>query len=102
MTEGWIRLKDAGPTRDAAFLAACVDAWWPTLFTIEEAMRPTATVAFTFQPFVHFEGLDPAAPLFFRGKLAAASDGYLVEFRELWGVDGRLLALNQQTFAIIK
>jgi hypothetical protein len=101
-TEGWVRLKDAGPTRDAAFLAACIDSWWPALFTIEETMRPMATVAFTFQPFVHFEGLDPASPLFFRGKLVAASDGYCVELRELWGEDGRLLALNQQTFVIIK
>ncbi len=61
-----------------------------------------ATVAFTFQPFVRFEGLDPASPLFFRGRLEAMSEGYCVEFRELWGEDGRLLALNQQTFVVIK
>lgn len=102
VTEGWIRLKHPGATRDAAFLAACVDAWWPTLFTIEDTMRPMATIAFTFQPFVRFEGLDPVAPLFHRAKLAAAADGYCVELRELWGEDGRLLALNQQTFVIIK
>lgn len=101
-TEGWIRLKDAGPTRDAALLAAYADAWWPVLLTMEEGPRPMATIAYTFQPFVHFEGLDPQAPFFFRAKLAAASDGYAVELRELWGEDGRLLALNQQTFCIIK
>jgi len=27
--------------------------------------------------------------------------GYAVEARELWGEDGRLLALNQQIFAIM-
>jgi len=101
-TEGWVRPKEPGVTRDAAFLAGCVDAWWPTVFTIEETMRPMATVAFTFQPFVRFEGLDPASPLFFRARLEAAVDGYCVEFRELWGEDGRLLALNQQTFVMIK
>lgn len=101
-TEGWIRPKNPGATRDAALLAACVDAWWPTLLTIEETVRPMATVAFTFQPFVRFDGLDPAAPLFFRGRLEAASEGYCVELRELWGEDGRLLALNQQTFVMIK
>jgi len=29
------------------------------------------------------------------------ADGYFLETRELWGEDGRLLAINQQTFAII-
>jgi hypothetical protein len=100
--EGWLRMKNPGTRRDAAYLAACVDAWWPTTLTIEELPRPMATIAFTFQPFVHFEGLNPEAPLFFRAKHAASNDGYFVEFRELWGEDGRLLALNQQTFCIIK
>jgi hypothetical protein len=100
--EGWIRLKEPGSRRDAAFLAAMIDAWWPTMLTVEETPRPMATIAFTFQPFVHFEGLDLSAPLFFRARQAASSDGYFVELRELWGEDGRLLALNQQTFCIIK
>ena len=100
--EGWVRPHAGGAIRDAGFLAACADAWWPTMFAIEEAPRPTATIAFTFQPFVNFEGLDSAAPVFHRAHLAAASDGYCVEFRELWSESGRLLALNQQTFVIIK
>ena len=61
-----------------------------------------ATIAFTFQPIVRFEGLDPDAPLAFRARLVASADGYGVEYRELWGEDGRLLALNQQTLVIIK
>lgn len=101
-SEGWIRPVNPGATRDAAYLAACADAWWPALFPIVEAPRPMATIAFTFQPFTHFEGLNPEAPLFVRAHLAAVADGYCVEFRELWGEDGRLLALNQQTFVIIK
>ena len=35
-------------------------------------------------------------------RLVAATDGYVVEFRELWSETGKLLALNQQTFVIIK
>ena len=100
--EGWIRPLLGGSIRDAGFLAACADAWWPTMFAVEDGPRPTATIAFTFQPFVNFEGFDPNAPLFHRARLAAASDGYCVEFRELWSETGKLLALNQQTFVVIK
>lgn len=100
--EGWVRPKNPGKTRDAAYLAACIDSYWPSLYTLETMPRPMATIAFTFQPFVHFEGLDPEAPLFFRSRAQAVDAGYFVEFRELWGEDGRLLALNQQTMVIIK
>lgn len=100
--EGWIRPPPVDATRDAAWLAFCIDAWWPALYAVTELPRPMATIAFTFQPFAHLEGLDPAEPLFHRAQLAASVDGYCVELRELWGHDGRLLALNQQTFVIIK
>jgi len=99
---GWVRPKVRGTKRDAAYLAACIDAYWPTLFVVETGPRPLATIAFTLQPVSTFEGLDPEAPVFHRAKLLSVSGGYFVEFRELWGEDGRLLALNQQTFVIIK
>jgi hypothetical protein len=102
VTEGWVRPKRPGVRRDAAFLAGCIDAWWPTLFTVETELRVMVTVAFTFQPFVNFEGLNPEAPLFHRARMVAGSEGYCVEMRELWGEDGRLLALNQQTMALLK
>ncbi len=101
VTEGWIRPSNPGGLRDAAFLAACIDAWWPALFQIETRPRPMATIAFTFQPQGDFDGLDPEAPLFHCGTLVANRDGYAVEFRELWGHDGRLMATNQQTIAVI-
>ena len=101
-TEGWVAPRRPGARRDAAFLAACVDAWWPALLTVLPAPRPMATIAFTFQPMGGMEGLDAAAPLRYRGRAVAAHDGYVVELRELWGEDGRLLALNQQTFCVIK
>jgi acyl-CoA thioesterase len=95
--EGWVRWKQPGTRRDAAYLAACIDSYWPALFSIERAPRPMATIAFTFQPL----GI-PDDDVYYRATLAAQDDGYCVEFRELWSADGRLLALNQQTFAVIK
>ena len=102
--EGWVRPLRPGARRDAAYLAACIDCYYPTLFVIEKAPRPMATIAFTFQTFgqpFSFAG-DPDAPLAYRARLVAAEAGYCVEFRELWTADGELLALNQQTFVIIK
>ncbi|MFT3714162.1 MAG: thioesterase family protein [Archangium sp.] len=101
-TDGWVRFKEQGSARDAALLAGIADTYWPAMLVLESAPRPMATIAFTFQPFANFEGLDPQAPFFIRLKLVAADKGYTVEFREVWGEDGRLLALNQQTFVIIK
>jgi hypothetical protein len=98
--EGWVRPLRPGTRRDAAYLAACIDCYYPTLFVIEKAPRPMATIAFTFQPF-SFAG-DPDAPLAYRARLVAAEAGYCVEFRELWSAEGQLLALNQQTFVVIK
>lgn len=100
--QGWIFPKQPGTRRDAAFLAACIDAWWPATLALESAPRPMATVAFTFQPVGTFDGLDPSAALRYRGRVEAVRDGYAVELRELWGEDGRLLALNQQTICLIK
>ena len=101
VAEGWIRPKAPGSVRDAAFLAACVDAWWPASYAQAAAPRPMATIAFTFQPLGAFDGLDPDAPLAYRARVDALRDGYAVELRELWGEDGRLLALNQQTICLI-
>jgi acyl-CoA thioesterase len=61
-----------------------------------------ATLGFTFQRIAGLDGLDPDAPLFYRGRVLAAQDGFAMEQRELWGEDGRLVALNQQTLVVIK
>ncbi len=45
---------------------------------------------------------DPEAPLFYRGRMLGGRDGYAVEARELWAEDRRLVALNQQIFAVMK
>ncbi|MEN9798963.1 MAG: hypothetical protein RL653_2659 [Pseudomonadota bacterium] len=101
-THGWIFPKSPGAARDAALLAGCVDAWWPALYTSLDGIRPMATLAFTLQLVGTLDGLPADAPVFFRSRAPLVQDGYMVEFRELWGVDGRLLALNQQTIAVLK
>lgn len=100
--EGWIRPVHRGKARDSAYIVACMDAWYPVLLASLEMMRPMATVAFTLQQVSDLEGLDPEQPLMYRSKDVAVRDGFFVELRELWGHDGRLVALNQQTFVIIK
>lgn len=102
VVEGWIRPKHPGEKRDAAFVAAVMDAWWPALLATETTPRPMATVAYTLQLCGTTDGIDPAAPWKFRSRDVVVRDGYFVELRELWSPDDRLLALNQQTFAIIK
>ena len=100
VVEGWVRPKRPGVARDAAYLAACIDCYYPCLFPSWTAPRPMATIAFTFQPF-EFSG-DPDAPLAYRARVIASQAGYCVEFRELWTESGQLVALNQQTMVIIK
>jgi Thioesterase-like superfamily len=98
--EAWIRWNRACTRCDAAFLAACCDSYWPARYSIEPAPRPMATIAFTFQPLAMPASTDE--PIFYRAAMLAEDAGYCVEQRELWSAAGQLLALNQQTFVIIK
>lgn len=100
LTAGWIRPRVSG-RRDAAWVVACADAWWPALFTTALAPRPVGTIAYSLQL---VSGLDdlPDAPLAHFARDLGRHQGYAAEHRELWTEDGRLLALNQQTFAIIR
>lgn len=99
---GWIRPTDPGPLRDAAYIAALADAWWPAALARFETFRPIATIAYTLDIIGGLDGLDPMAPLIYRAVVPVCNDGYFLETRELWGEDGRLIAINQQTFAIIQ
>jgi acyl-CoA thioesterase len=100
-TVGWIRPRAPGPARDAAYIASLIDAWWPAALVRFPAMRPMATIAYTLDLIAGLDGLAPDAPLLYRGTVPVCADGYFLETRELWGEDGRLVAWNQQTFAII-
>jgi Acyl-CoA thioesterase N-terminal domain/Acyl-CoA thioesterase C-terminal domain len=98
-TLGWLRLRDAPARLDAPAMIGLLDAWWPALFS--GGPRPVATVSFTAELLVDPTSLPADVPLLYTGRVAALSDGFCVEFRELWSGD-RLVALNQQTFAVLK
>ncbi|MEJ7602175.1 MAG: thioesterase family protein [Kofleriaceae bacterium] len=101
LSVGWVRARDPGPQRDAGYIAAMIDSWWPAALVKLPAPRPIATVAYTLDILDDLAGLDPLAPLLYRGTVPVCADGYFLETRELWGEDGRLVAINHQTFAII-
>jgi len=58
---GWIRARDPGALRDAAYIAAMADAWWPAAM-VKLAGRPMATIAYTLEILGAVDDLDPAAP----------------------------------------
>ncbi len=100
--EGWIRIKRTPAALGGPEIVALADAWWPAALATSPIPRPMGTVAFGLQHFPPKAPLDPAAPLYYRGRVVAEQDGYLVEMRELWSPEGRLVALNQQTIAWIR
>lgn len=98
---GWVRLR-----RPVAIgvpeVIGLMDTFWPATFARDAASRPMATVAFTLEMLADPATLDPTEPLFYRARALAVRHGYVVELRELWTAQGELVALNQQTFVIIK
>jgi hypothetical protein len=99
---GWVRARDAGAPRDAGYLVAMADAWWPALFSRLDRLRPLATITFTLDLVGSCDGLAPDAPLYHHADLLASSAGYAPELRTLWTEDGRLLTINHQTFVVIR
>ncbi len=100
-TLGYARAKDPGAPRDAAYLAALIDVWWPAALTRLTAMRPMMTIAYTLDIVGSLAGEDPEAPLLYRGVVPVAAEGYCLEQRELWTASGRLIAINHQTLAVL-
>lgn len=99
---GWVRPHVAPPAYDAALVAAMIDTWWPTVFGKMSAPRPIGTLAYMLQM-----ACDPAAlavdePLRFESRLLGAHGGYTLEQRALFDAKGSLVAVNQQTIAIIR
>jgi acyl-CoA thioesterase len=102
VASGWIRAHEPGPARDAAYVTALADCWWPTMLARLSTFRPMATLTFTLDIVGTLDGLDPDAPLFHNASSTISRDGYSLETRELWGEDGRLVARNHQTMTVIK
>jgi hypothetical protein len=100
LCEGFIRLRDRDASLDEPAIIALLDAWWPAVFSIAEGPRPIATVSFTAELLCDPADLSAETPLRYVGRVVGQRDGFFVEFRELWA-DGALVAMNQQTFAIL-
>jgi hypothetical protein len=98
---GFVRERAALPRLDAPALIGRLDSWWPTLFLVDGKPRPIATVSFVAEILADPATLEPTEPLHYRARMAGMHDGFFVELRELWQGE-RLVALNQQTFAILK
>lgn len=98
--EGWIREKVAPSVVDEAVVAGLLDAFWPTSLALASRPRPTVTVGYTMQLLVDPRSLAPAEPLFYRARGVSSFDNFFVEMRELWS-GARIVAMNQQTFAIL-
>lgn len=100
--EGWIRFREASRGIGAPEIVALCDSYYPAAWGTEPAPRPMSTLAFTIEIVADLTGLGATDPYFYRAHVAAAHDGFSVEFRELWHARGRLLALNQQVFVYVK
>jgi Thioesterase-like superfamily len=99
--EGFVRARKAPPRIDAAHVIGLLDAWMPAYFGVLDAPRALSTVSFMAELIEDPASLPPEVPLRHRGAVRAASEGYVLEMRELWAGD-TLVALNQQTFAMIR
>jgi hypothetical protein len=99
--DAFIREKNCSQALDAPALIALLDSAWPTLYSVEALPRALATISFTAELFRDPGNYSADEPLRFRSQLAALEDGFMTEFRELWHGE-TLLALNQQTMALIR
>ncbi len=100
-TAGFIRERVPPSRRDAPSMVGLIDAWWPTLFSIDETFRPMATISFMAELLVEPTDLDASERLFHRARMVSLTDGFFVELRELWSGDV-CVAMNQQTFAVLR
>ena len=102
VVEGWVRLRDAPSAIDAALLLAFLDAFWPACFSTTTRPRPMATISFTAEILADPRALDPASPFFYKARTICDHDGFQLEMRELYDARGDVVAMNQQTFAVLK
>ena len=98
---GFVREKITPSRLDAPAVIGLLDAWWPAYFAVESQPRAVATLSFAAQVLADVTTLDPQVPLFHRAEVSALREGFFVEMRELWS-GKTLVAMNQQTFAILK
>jgi hypothetical protein len=97
---GYLAFRAPLAAHDAAAVVGLCDAWWPALYASLVRPRPMGTISFTAELIADPSTLAAGLPLAYAAQTDAVAGGYVVEQRELWQ-DGRLVALNHQTIAII-
>jgi acyl-CoA thioesterase len=102
VTEGFIQPVEAAADVDAAVVVALADCYWPAAFATFAAPRPAATITFALEICCDLSLISGAVPWFHSARAGVGHGGYCVEHRQLWSVDGTLIAQNQQLFALIK
>lgn len=98
---GYVRFSDQ-QSWDAPQLLSVVDAWFPTAFTVLDALRPLATVAYTAHLLVDPATVPPGEPLAFESNMSGAYEGFTSELRRLWTLDGRLAVENHQCLVVVR
>jgi len=98
----WVRPAVPLPRWGAAEVAALADVLYPAFFPRLRGPRPAATIAYNLHLTPVAQTLDPVEPLYYQARCHQVGAGYAFELRELWTASGALVALNPQTFAVIK
>jgi hypothetical protein len=96
---GFVRERADDAEYDPPALSALLDSFWPAIYAVSSKPYAMTTVSYNAQ-FLPGPIAPVGDPLFYRARALTQQGGYSVEFRELWSRD-RLLALNQQTFAVL-
>lgn len=99
---GFIQPRRHSKFVDAAVVCGCADAWWPAAMARFDSFRPTATITYALEVCCDLAAVDGAAPLFHEAESSELHEGYAVEHRRLWTPAGKLVAQNQQVFAVIR
>lgn len=102
LTSGFVQARRPERVVDAAFVAGLADVWWPAAMVCFDTWRPMATITYALEICCDLAAVDGRLPLFHTARADLADAGYTVEHRQLWTPEGRLVAQNQQVFAVIR
>jgi acyl-CoA thioesterase len=96
LTGGWLSLAERQPI-DSAYVALCVDAWWPPAWEVLSTQASMATLDLTIhiRADIPPQGL-PHQPVFGRYLSRSAIDGLIDEDGQVFLPDGTLLAQSRQ------
>jgi len=100
--EGFVRELAPPRRRTVADVIALSDVYWPTFLVRQSGPRALATVSFSLQLLASPGELEPTAPLFHQARELGRFGGFVAEQRDLFTPEGALVAVSQQTLAIVK